>query len=342
MEVLEFKNTLGKTCNYMTVSNILKYYGFDMPEEYVFLLLKAQYKKEADINIPFFSKNAFEKIGFNFSDYKFKEQNEFRYLIQKIILNKTLIIANVDSKVLPYFPNNLNTLEEHPHTVIIHGYKENQLLVSDVYVPFYPPECYTGWIEEDTVYRAVAGSKDPRKLFTITKGNCTNISLYDIFMSCFMKIMDVIINENLQRRTEADYNSQFSDTVEGCEAIISTVPKEEMKLIARKTRAEWLSFEGPAQTRDFLAQIFYSMKSYCSVFEKYANDFKLFNERWNGVANALIKLSVVFDAKYFKFVADLYSELLDEEIEYMKKLKNSTLCREQDSTCMHTVLEVRE
>ncbi len=342
MEVIEFKNVLGQTCNYMTISNILKHYGFDVPEEYVFLLLKSQYKKDMDINIPFFSRNTFRKIGFELRDYQFKDLNEFNTLVHKLTLSNVPIIANVNTKGLSYFPQNINGIEEHPHIVIIHGYKDQHVLLSDVYVPFYPPECFTGWIEEVSIYNAISNSNDPGKLFTLNMGDNVIINQYEIFESCFVEIINTLIKENLQRKMEAEYNSQLCDKVEGCEAIISHITQDDMKSIARKTRTEWLSFEGPAQTRDFLVKILISVQNYHTDYERYAKDMKVFYQRWNAMANALIKFTVIFNAKYFKYVNDLYLKLLEEETQYMKNLKNEVLNLVKNTTYKIAVMEVDE
>lgn len=325
MELHEYKNVLGQTCNYMTISNILSYYGLNVPEEFVFLLLKGHYRQDMDINIPFFSKNAFNKIGFDLDYYQFNNKDEFKYMVEKIILERMPIIANVNSRELPYFPVNMNTVINHPHIIIIRGYKEGQVLVSDVYVPFYPPEGFTGWLDVEIIFKAISKSKDIDKLFFIRKSDSVNISIPEIFGSSNLRVIDMMLEENLIRRSKANDSNKMFEIDDGFNSAFARLSQKEVKEIARRTRAEWMSFEGPVQTRYFLEQVYTYMKDYHINYEKYAYVFKVFNERWNGIANAIIKFSVILNEDYFKTLSDLYTNLLEDEIEYMNSIRNEAL-----------------
>lgn len=309
-KVLDFESIQGQTCHYQAVSNILRYFGYQIPEEFVFLLLRAYYVEDPDINIPFFCNDSFDEIGFSLLIRHFNTKKSLFSTIKGLIISEKPAIINIKGNKLPYFPKNTEiNLEEH--LIVIYGYNQQEFLVSDVYVPFFPPEAITCWVDQEEIYQMIQEGNDPGRIFAIEPVEPKRITLDEIFQIGVKKIIQLMEKENQfrVRVIEArDINSlQFRP--------------EDIHHLAKKTRSELLSNGGPVETRSFLAKIFNHACRNNKFLEECSDFFAQKSIEWKGIANACIKFAVLGQMDFFKEQIWISYKLAKEELEYISRLQ---------------------
>lgn len=94
---------------------------------------------------------------------------------------------------------------------------------------------------------------------------------------------------------------------------------------AKLTRLELLTNGGPVESRYFLANVFQNvcLLNNEDTYGKYAQEFRRYHTRWKDIANACMKYGLIGDVEIFKRVILDSFELAQEEIEFLKMVKNS-------------------
>lgn len=306
---LDFSIGLGKTCHYKTVSDILKYYNCDVPEEFVFLALRAFYERDKEINIPVFCRDAFERIGFILESHHTRTEVERVSVIEGLIDKGIPVIVNVNGKVLPYFPKIL-PFNFSQHLIVICGYNQDNFYVADAYVPFYPPESFDGWVGREAIMYAVEEGYDKEKVYTIKPGKPEYASIEQIFEMAILRVLEMLLSENEFR---CGYFEKYG--------IRNLCEDEDIEELAKKTRNEILSNGGPTETREFLSYIFGHFENENKQFKYYSEKLSEFSKIWNEIANACLKFAVIKDKEYFIGKVTKSYEITKEEIGFLNMIK---------------------
>ncbi|WP_455715515.1 hypothetical protein, partial [Anaerosporobacter sp.] len=193
---ISFPIKLGLTCNYQAISNMMEYYGTKIPEEFVFLVMKCNFEDDISIHIPYFSNNAISKLGFRMKVITFNGLSDFEKKAMELLNKQYPIILNVKSDILPFYPKGNESNQNGAHALILHGVKEGMALVSDSYVPYYPPECISEWIDIDMIFQAVLASKDKDKMVVFEKEQDIAINLNQIAKDNLKTLLLELIENN--------------------------------------------------------------------------------------------------------------------------------------------------
>lgn len=312
---INFITELGFTCHYKTIENLLKFYAYDMKEEFCYLFLRSYYEKDIDVNIPVFCRKAFNKIGFDLRVHRISNIDNSIKKIQNLIEKQIPVLANVDGSYLRYFPKRM-AFEFKQHLIVIKGFNDNEFLVSDSYVPTYPPESYEGWINKDEIINVINHSYDQGKVFSlIPQKEGLKISEMKIYTDCIKKMLDILITENEMRCRYFE------------EKTIDELSKMEgnMNELLRKARGEILSNGGPAETREFFSNIYLKLADNKKSYKYYAEKFRFFSDSWVDIANAFLKCMIIHDKDRFSEKVRESYFLTKEEIEYFNKIKSEEM-----------------
>ena len=317
---ISFPIKIGLTCNYQTVSNIMKYYGTEIPEEFVYLVMKCNFENDITIHIPYFSNNAVSKLGYRINVIPFYGQKDFEKKVMELLKKKHPIILNVKSDLLPYYPKGNENFQNEAHALILHGINERMALVSDSYVPYYPPDCIREWIDMDVLFQAILASKDKDKMMIFEKEEDIAIDLHQIAKDNLKTLLFESIENNKKMLREEEINSQVFEDVKDKSAVFNRMSREEIEDIVKHYRLQWLAFDGPAQIRKFLENIFTYLQGDNEQYVIYAKAFQEYYRKWISISNAYFRFSVRYDMEYFDKVSNRYVTLLNEEINFMKEM----------------------
>ncbi len=323
MKILDYQNNLGESCNYKVISNIFKYYGLDIPEEFIYLLFKTTFIKDNKIHIHSISENTFNSIGGKINICKFNSINEFQKQIELFIEKNEILLINTNPQYLSFFQINYNLHIDNSHCCVIYGICEDGIYVADNYVPTYPPKIFNGKVDLIEIYNAVQNSKDYDKIFTFDIQNIKDINLIDIYIEHYNMLAEKIIKDNLKRKYKEEQNNIFFKNVMKEEKRFDDIGYDFVKKVVEETRIEWMSLDGPVLSRGYLANIFNKLASMTAnkKYKLYAETLFYFKKCWDSLSRGYIKFAITQNVDVFKKCSFNYMQLLIDEIDFFNKSK---------------------
>lgn len=183
-QILNFKTTPGHLCLTGCISDLFNYFGFEGNEGIIFALAEASqfYYKSFDLHV---EKPAYGKVDLVIGGARYDislmidniikyfpikiekemsfEREETKAFIERYIANQLPVLAFVSREHLGYMNSAFRNPDSHFINIVGCDWAENQLRVSDPYIPTIPVTTYEGSLAFDDYYKGILSSREAFK-----------------------------------------------------------------------------------------------------------------------------------------------------------------------------------